>query len=111
MVKFQKTAVRSLSCALLFCASITTSAAEENKYTTAEIAKHKTVSSCWLVIEAEVYDVTKYLKRHTKFDYDIARHCGSDVSKEWRKKPRTGERHSRKAERLLERYRIGELVK
>lgn len=96
---------------LMLLAYLTAGDAAEKTYSAADIAAHKTSASCWLIIDAEVYDVTKYLKRHTEFDYDIARHCGSDVSKFWHKKPQSGEEHSRKAERLLARYRIGSLEK
>lgn len=30
----------------------------------AEVAKHNTTSSCWIVIGGKVYDVTPYLERH-----------------------------------------------
>ncbi|MFO1526941.1 MAG: cytochrome b5 domain-containing protein [Turneriella sp.] len=85
--------------------------AARTTYTAAQVASHKTAASCWLIIDDAVYDVTKYLKRHEDFDYDITRHCGSDATKLWHKKPQTGEEHSRKAERLLDRYRIGTLGK
>jgi cytochrome b involved in lipid metabolism len=34
------------------------------KYTWAEIAKHNTVDSLWLVINRKVYDVTKFTNDH-----------------------------------------------
>lgn len=30
----------------------------------AEVAKHNTPSSCWIVISGKVYDVTQYLEHH-----------------------------------------------
>lgn len=83
----------------------------EGNYSVAEVAGHKSAASCWLIVDDRVYDITRYLKKHMEYEYDLARHCGTDASKLWHKKPRTGEEHSRKAERLLERYRIGGLRK
>ncbi len=85
--------------------------AGEKTYRAEEVTKHKSQSDCWLTIDGGVYDVTKYLKRHRDFDYDIAKHCGSDTSALWQKKPGTGEAHSHKAERLLQKYRIGAVRK
>lgn len=33
-------------------------------YTTAEVATHSSTSSCWLIIDAKVYDVTKFIPSH-----------------------------------------------
>ena len=30
----------------------------------AEVAKHNTVASCWIVVEGKVYDATSYLQPH-----------------------------------------------
>lgn len=96
---------------LLFAAIVSSLTAAEKSYTAAEVARHKKPSDCWMIIEDTVYDVTEYVARHRRHDYDIRKHCGSDSSAGWKEKPETGKPHSRKAERLLERYRIGKLIK
>lgn len=96
---------------LILCLSVTGVLLASEAYSAGEVAKHGTAASCWLIIDDGVFDVTKYLQRHREFDYDLTRHCGGDASRLWHKKPRTGDSHSRKAERLLERYRVGDLKK
>lgn len=32
--------------------------------TKAEVSKHSTAKSCWVVIDSKVYDVTSYLTQH-----------------------------------------------
>lgn len=85
--------------------------AGDETYSQAEVSRHQSKSDCWITIDGDVFDVTDYVARHRKFDYDIAKHCGSDASALWQKKPGTGEAHSRKAERLLSRYYVGKLRK
>lgn len=85
--------------------------AGEKTYRAEEVSKHKNQSDCWLTIDGSVYDVSEYVARHRKFDYDITKHCGSEASELWQNKPGTGDAHSRKAQRLLKKYRIGALVK
>lgn len=85
--------------------------AGEKTYRAEEVTKHKSQSDCWLTIEGGVYDVTEYLERHRDFDYDITKHCGADASQLWQNKPGSGEPHSRKADRLLKKYRIGAIRK
>ena len=93
---------------LLLSLTMTAAAqAGDKTYSAQEVARHRNKSDCWLTIDMNVYDVTEYVARHRDFDYDIARHCGSDASVLWQNKPGTGEAHSRKAERLLKKYRIG----
>ena len=96
---------------LLLATIVSSLTAAEKSYTTGEVARHKNQSDCWLIIEDGVYDVTEYVARHRRHDYDITKHCGSDSSAGWNEKPESGKPHSRKAERLLERYRIGKLIK
>ncbi len=33
-------------------------------YTKEEVAKHNKSSDCWLILDGEVYDVTKFLESH-----------------------------------------------
>lgn len=95
---------------ICLAAMVPTLSAAGKNYGREEVARHKNPSDCWLIIETNVYNVSAYIDRHSDFDYDISRHCGSDVSALWRKKPGTGESHSRKAEQLLKKYRIGQVT-
>ncbi len=98
---------------MLFLTTVLTTQimAAEKSYKQSEVSRHKSESDCWLTIDGAIYNVTDYLARHRDFDYDITRHCGSDASALWQSKPGTGDAHSRKAERLLKKYRIGTLKK
>jgi len=82
--------------------------AAEKIFDATEIGRHNKKSDCWISIDGGVYDVTRYLARHKDFEYDITKHCGTDTSALWIKKPGTGKPHSRKALRLLRKYRIGQ---
>lgn len=95
---------------ILLLAIAAAATAGEKTYRAEQVSQHKNKSDCWLIIDGGVYDVTDYVARHRDFDYDIAKHCGSESSKLWKEKPETGEAHSRKAERLLKKYRIGRLM-
>jgi len=99
----------TILCALLFFA--TTSLIGQSPYTLAEVRKHNRPADCWLAIHGTVYDVTKYVQKHLKFEFDIAPYCGTEASAYWDKKPESGESHSRKAGMLLKKYKIGELKK
>lgn len=33
-------------------------------FTVEEVAKHNTANDCWIIVEGQVYDVTKFLKEH-----------------------------------------------
>lgn len=89
----------------------TTALIGQSTYSLTEIRKHNRPADCWLAIHGSVYDVTKYVQKHLKFDFDIAPYCGTEASDYWNKKPESGESHSRKAGMLLKKYKIGELKK
>lgn len=96
---------------LLLAISMVSVGAAEKTYSATEVSQHKSQSDCWLIIDGEVYNVTEYVARHRKHDYDITRHCGTESSTGWNEKPESGKPHSRKAERLLKKYHIGTLAK
>ncbi|KAI0886463.1 FMN-dependent dehydrogenase-domain-containing protein [Annulohypoxylon maeteangense] len=50
----------------------------------AEVAKHNTLSSCWIVISGKVYDVTPYLEHHPGGAAILARQGGRDATSEFR---------------------------
>lgn len=84
--------------------------AEGPTFSLAKIQRHSTANDCWIVIDRDVYDITKYLIEHTsEHTYDLSKWCGKDSSQAWRDKDGKNKPHSRKAENLLKKYRIGSL--
>lgn len=75
-----------------------------------ELKAHNTPESCWIQIEQDVYNVTDYIAEHKdKHSYDLARWCGRDATSGWMDKDGKNKPHSRKANNMLPRYRIGSM--
>ncbi|KAI1371290.1 hypothetical protein F4677DRAFT_436032 [Hypoxylon crocopeplum] len=51
----------------------------------AEVAKHNTTSSCWIVVHGKVYDVTPYLDQHPGGAAILVKQGGRDATPEFRK--------------------------
>ena len=49
-------------------------------YSSEQIILHNSTSSCWLIINNSVYDVTSYLPLHPAGPGSIAKDCGKDVT-------------------------------
>merc|ERR1711975_103617 len=49
----------------------------------AEVAKHTTKESCWVVVGGEVLDVTKFLKDHPGGELAILTFGGKDATEEF----------------------------
>ncbi|KKA28915.1 hypothetical protein TD95_002494 [Thielaviopsis punctulata] len=49
----------------------------------AEVAKHNTAESCWVVIHGKVYDVTEFLDDHPGGKNIILKYAGRDASEEF----------------------------
>lgn len=47
-------------------------------YTMAQVATHKDAASCWSVIDANVYDLTKWIPQHPGGEQAILGLCGKD---------------------------------
>ena len=88
----------------LFVLSHSTFAAD---YTLAEVSKHNTEQSCWIVIEKEVFDVTVYLKNHPAPKVILLKSCGKDVTEGFKTKKGMGEKHSAKAIAIKTQMKIG----
>lgn len=43
----------------------------------AEVAKHSSKKSCWIVLDSKVYDVTKFLPEHPGGAPIILQHAGT----------------------------------
>merc|ERR1719379_393522 len=52
-------------------------------YTLADVAKHTSKSDCWVVVNGEVLDVTKFLGEHPGGELAILTFAGKDASEEF----------------------------
>jgi predicted heme/steroid binding protein len=50
------------------------------QWTKEEVASHKTVNDCWLILSGRVYDVTEFLSRHPAGGRIIQMHGGRDCT-------------------------------
>lgn len=69
-----------------------------------EVKKHNSQDSAWIIIHNNVYDCTKFLQDHPGGSDSILINAGTDCTEEF------DAIHSDKAKKLLEDYRIGELL-
>lgn len=60
--------------------STPTASASAEALTLAEVKKHASASSCWSVVDGEVYDLTKWIDRHPGGARRILAMCGKDGS-------------------------------
>ncbi|XP_052060536.1 cytochrome b5-like [Mytilus californianus] len=78
---------------------------QTNKYTHTDVAEHSDMTSCWIIIDSKVYDVTKFLYEHPG-GYDILlEHAGRDATCAFEE---VG--HSRDALQILQDFCIGDVV-
>ncbi len=54
-------------------------APEEGTISQAELATHSDESSCWVLYEGEVYDITAFLPNHPNESEVLRPHCGKDT--------------------------------
>merc|ERR1719447_1858413 len=52
-------------------------------YTMEEVAKHTTNTDCWVVVNGEVLNVTKFLKEHPGGELAILTFAGKDATEEF----------------------------
>ncbi|KAI0448643.1 FMN-dependent dehydrogenase-domain-containing protein [Xylaria acuta] len=57
----------------------------ENQLSAQEIASHRSTSSCWIVVDGKVYDVTSYLNEHPGGAAVLLKQGGTDATSEFRK--------------------------
>lgn len=76
-------------------------------YTLAEVATHKTASSCWTTINSKVYDLTSWISEHPGGSEAILEICGRDGSAAF------NDQHGGdgKPTNILVKYQIAELAK
>lgn len=75
-----------------------------HQITNAELKRHSTRDSPWIVIHNNVYDCTKFLKDHPGGSDSILINAGTDCTEEF------DAIHSSKAKAMLEDFKIGELA-
>ena len=76
-----------------------------------DVAQHRHVKDCWIILNGVVYDASNYLDEHPGKKREIDTYCGKDGTKAWDVKPsglEKGEPHSVKAyQALAELPRLG----
>jgi len=74
-------------------------------YTKEEVAQHASESSCWSIVNGDVYDLTSYISKHPGGSRNILKICGKDGTSAFE-----GEHGGEsRPERTLEGYKIGPL--
>lgn len=73
-------------------------------YSLSEVEKHNSPQSAWIIIQGHIYDCTRFLNDHPGGADSILINAGTDCTEEF------DAIHSDKAKKMLEDYRIGELV-
>ncbi|XP_010538973.1 PREDICTED: nitrate reductase [NADH] 2-like [Tarenaya hassleriana] len=73
-------------------------------YSMSEVKKHNSADSCWIIVHGNIYDCTRFLKDHPGGLDSILINAGSDCTEEF------DAIHSDNAKKMLENYRIGELI-
>lgn len=80
--------------------------------TFAEVALHSSPNDCWFIVEGNVYDVTAFIamQKHPG-GAAILEGCGKDATTLFMTRPMgSGTEHSPKAQEMLQKYYLGELV-
>jgi cytochrome b involved in lipid metabolism len=71
-----------------------------------ELARHASPETCWMAISGSVYDLAAYLPNHPSRPQVIEPWCGKDATEAYETKTK-GRSHSKDADELLTKYRIG----
>ncbi|MFA6410006.1 MAG: cytochrome b5-like heme/steroid binding domain-containing protein [Candidatus Buchananbacteria bacterium] len=74
----------------------------------AEISRHNSANSCWMIIDGKVYDFTNYINLHPARPETILKYCGQDGSVGYETKDKN-QPHSAYADSLLKDYFLGNL--
>ena len=76
------------------------------QYTADEVAAHDTSTSCWVIYDSTIYDITTYLPIHNQRYSNITSWCGTDITQAFDNE----RKHlSTTTKNLLETFRIGTL--
>ena len=77
---------------------------EPTVYRLSDIATHNTASSCWLIIDNKVYDITQFLNEHPGGEEVLVESAGRDATEAF-----VDVGHSTDAKELLQGYYIGDV--
>ncbi len=77
---------------------------EKKYYSKNEVALHNNDKDCWLIIKNKVYNITEYLEKHIGGKMILLHYGGKDATTEFNRL-----NHTKKAQKLLESYYIGDL--
>uniref|UniRef100_A0A7N0UMI4 Nitrate reductase n=1 Tax=Kalanchoe fedtschenkoi TaxID=63787 RepID=A0A7N0UMI4_KALFE len=73
-------------------------------FSMSEVKRHNSAESAWIIVHGHIYDCTRFLQDHPGGADSILINAGTDCTEEF------DAIHSTKAKKLLEDYRIGELL-
>jgi len=79
--------------------------AESKKYSFKDVESHKDKKSCWIVINDQVYDVTKFLEEHPGGEEVLLEQAGKDATENFED---VG--HSTDARTMMKDYLVGEII-
>lgn len=79
-------------------------------FTMSQLAQHASSTSCWLLIDGRVYDVTTYLRTHPGGSRTITPWCGKEATQAFETEDGRGE-HSSTAVALLDDYLLGPILR
>jgi len=82
--------------------------AQENTFSTDQVAVHKNTEDCWVIYGDGVYDLTTYLRSHDRY-LQIDSWCGKDITLDFETKAGTQRDHKTSSYYLLESYKIGQI--
>jgi cytochrome b involved in lipid metabolism len=78
--------------------------AQKKQYTYDEVAKHNTDKDCWVVVNGEVLDVTKFLDKHPGGKHAILLFAGKEVTKTRQDTIRTDDHRARTQQQQQQQY-------
>ncbi len=79
----------------------------QKTFTVAEVALHKKMNDCWIIINNKVYDVGSFLEEHPGGADLIVPFCGKDASQAFSTKGGKNNTHSQTAQNSLQQYLLG----
>jgi len=74
-------------------------------YSLADVAKHNTNQSAWIIVHNNIYDLTGFLNEHPGGEEVLLEQAGRDASESFED---VG--HSTDARELMKRYKVGEVI-
>lgn len=85
-----------------------TAQTEMKTYTAAEVAAHGDASSCWMIVNQNVYDMTNFASQHPGGERAILSSCGKDATTVFETRNGKGP-HPQMAQQSLGNLQIGTL--